>query len=252
MLKHSAIFSDNCKERNGHLLWEDLSDDRKQEIIDHIFSICNSSDLSSSAFLLSAIESNHLTKEEKISIAFEYCAGPLNEGSELFLNLFDGKLLEIDADAKLKIAKIYASNVSAKFNVIHHLADQIYGDGDYTKSQILFLYAQNASCDSDAVLSIIKEKPYFGNGRYLSAGKYVKLGVAHRYSNNKNADMGVFLKIFEDSKLDPSMRIEFAYIAINSKKCTKEIVKVLLEDSIEEIRKIAMNHRFGKPYGAFV
>jgi hypothetical protein len=252
MLKHSAIFSDNCREKNSHLLWEDISEERKQEIVDHIFSVCGMQDPSSSVFLLSAIESKHLTKEEKISIAFEYCASPLNEGSELFLNLFDGKLIDIDTDAKAKIAKIYASNVSAKFNVIYHLVDQVYGDGDYTKSQILFLYAQNPSCDSGAILSVIRERPYFGNGKYFSAGKYVKFGVAHRYAHNKNADMNVFLKIFEDSKLDPSMRIEFAYIALNSKKCTKKIVKLLLEDPIEEIRKIAMNHRFGKPYGAFV
>jgi len=246
MLKHSYIVGDVCETKKAKLFWNDIHPNRKQEIVNKISSVCQETDSSSLSFVSSAIESEDLSEEEKLSVVFEYCASPLNDGSEFFLNLFDGKLIDIDADARSTIAKIYASNVAAKFSVISHLTDQIYSDGDYTKSQILFLYAQNPSCDSSAILSILKEKPYFGTG------KYVKLGVAHRYSQNKNADMGVFLNIFEDQKLDPSMRLEFAYIAINSKKCTKEIVKVLLEDSIEEIRKLAMNHRFGKPYGAFV
>jgi hypothetical protein len=194
----------------------------------------------SEEFVLQTIANNSISNDDKISVALEYCAKGNVENSYLYFQLFESKLINIDERTKSWMAMYYATNKHAKPNTIYYLIEQIYHDGGYTNEQILFFYAENPNCDPHLILNILKNPSY-------SFRKYMCLSLTKRYCQNKNADMSIFLDLI-DCSIDASPIMS---IVVKSRKCTKEIIKKLINSQNKKLQELGMSHRFGKQYSCF-
>lgn len=185
---------------------------------------------------------NAIEYEDTIGLILDYCLRGDIQDSDFFFQLIDGKLIYINRKTKSWMAIYYAMNKTAKFQTIMHLRSPNYHDGGHTKEILLSLYAENPSCTPEEVLFFLMDD---------WSGKFLKLSIAQSYCRNKSADMSVFSKMIDESDHDSPLLAAMLEIIVKSKKCTKEIIKKMLDSPNEEIQKTAMKHRFGKQYSCF-